>query len=227
MLRKFGRTTSSNQIGATEAIIAICVVMAVVTFVAPYLTSALLFFPPLGFAQPYRFLTAAFLHSGLTHLLFNMLTLYFLGQQLERGLGRWRFVALYLASALAGNVAVALWAAFVGPWNVGVVGASGAVFGLFGALLALTGKQSASHRSILVLVLINLVYGFLVPGVAWQAHVGGLVAGLVLAAMWKFAATHTRPSTVRAPKKRAAADILSLIVVLAALVGLAFVVYAI
>lgn len=128
--------------------------------------------------QPWRLLTAAFVHStgGFWHIALNMLALWMLGRTLEPLLGRARFLALYLISALGGSVAVALIAPFT-P----VVGASGAVFGLLGALLVIGRHLGANLTGIMIILGINLVIGF-IPGfqIAWQAHVGGLVVGALI-----------------------------------------------
>ncbi len=128
--------------------------------------------------QPWRLLTAAFVHStsSFWHIALNMLALWMLGRSLEPLLGRSRFLALYLISALGGSVAVALIAPFT-P----VVGASGAVFGLLGALLVIGRHLGANLTGIIIVLAINLVIGF-IPGfqIAWQAHVGGLAVGALI-----------------------------------------------
>jgi membrane associated rhomboid family serine protease len=129
--------------------------------------------------QPWRMLTSVFVHStGLIfHVALNMYTLWIFGQLLEGLLGRWRFLALYLISGLAGSVAV-LWLADPGT---GVVGASGAIFGLMGAFLVIQRRLGGNATQLLILVGINLVIGF-VPGfnISWQAHLGGLVGGALV-----------------------------------------------
>ena len=127
--------------------------------------------------EVYRLLTSAFLHGGILHLLLNMYALYMFGPPLEAALGRVRFVVLYVASALGGS---ALSYAFAAP-NQPSLGASGAVFGLLGAFLVISRKQRRDTSAVLVLLVINLGYGFLVPRVDWRAHVGGLVAGCLIA----------------------------------------------
>ncbi|MEE1930042.1 rhomboid family intramembrane serine protease [Streptomyces sp. TRM 70351] len=126
----------------------------------------------------YRLLTSAFLHQEIWHIGFNMMALWFLGPPLEAALGRLRFVVLYLLSALGGNVLAYLLMA----QNQLSLGASGAVFGLFGATAVLMRRMRYDMRPILVLLAINLVITFL-PGlnIAWQAHLGGLVVGAVIA----------------------------------------------
>ncbi|TFV98260.1 rhomboid family intramembrane serine protease [Leifsonia flava] len=129
--------------------------------------------------EPWRMLTSVFVHSTgfIFHVALNMYTLWIFGQLLEGLLGRGRFLALYLISGLAGSVAV-LWLA--SPY-MPVVGASGAIFGLMGAFLVIQRRLGGNMTQLLVLVGINLVIGF-IPGtnIAWQAHVGGLVAGAVM-----------------------------------------------
>jgi len=128
--------------------------------------------------------TTAFLHSGLMHILFNMWALYVLGPGIERQVGSAPFAGLYLASALLGSVAYVAFNS--GP----AVGASGAVFGLFGAWLASAWKARnslagrAQLQSIGVILGINLLLPLAVPRIAWEAHVGGLVAGFLIAFAW-------------------------------------------
>ncbi|BBC94829.1 rhomboid family intramembrane serine protease [Streptomyces griseofuscus] len=126
--------------------------------------------------QYYRLLTAMFLHAGFTHLLFNMLSLWWIGGPLEAALGRARYLALYAVSGLAGSALTYLLAA---P-NAPSLGASGAIFGLFGATGVLMRRLNYDMRPLFALLVINLIITF-TPGfnIAWQAHVGGLVAGVV------------------------------------------------
>lgn len=180
ILRALGLGSSSTPV--TFALIGLCMVAYVADLVAPEVGNAAVFAPVIGAAQPWRFLAAAFMHSGIWHLLLNMYALALIGQGLERSLGRWRFLAVYLLSALAGNVCVLLLAS---PgdvsWVTGTVGASGAVFGLFGALLVLQRSFGADSSGLFAVIAINLAFGFM-PGmnISWQAHVGGLVMGLLL-----------------------------------------------
>jgi membrane associated rhomboid family serine protease len=128
----------------------------------------------------YRIVTGGFLHAGLLHLGMNMLILYLLGAQLEPLLGRLRFFTLYMACLVAGSFGVLL----VQPTAV-TVGASGAIFGLMGAALA--AQRLAPHRVALAnigaLIVVNLLFTFTVPNVSVGAHVGGLVAGLLVGAL--------------------------------------------
>lgn len=135
--------------------------------------------------QGYRLITAAFLHAGLTHLLFNMWALYVLGVELERRVGALPFTALYLAAALSGGAAYQV----VGG-SIPVVGASGAIFGLFGSwvVVAWRARDSAAGqaglRQMLVLLAINLALPLFIPGIAWQAHLGGFAAGVLVTGLW-------------------------------------------
>jgi membrane associated rhomboid family serine protease len=136
----------------------------------------------------YRLITSAFLHEppdnglGLTHILFNMWALIVIGPPLERALGRSKFIALYLVSALAGSVLLYL----INPGEL-AIGASGAIFGLFGGLVVLARRLRLDLRQIVVLIVINLAITFLVHGIAWQDHVGGLIAGAALTAAYVYA----------------------------------------
>ncbi|HYI52144.1 MAG TPA: rhomboid family intramembrane serine protease [Microbacterium sp.] len=144
--------------------------------------NALLFWGPslypelTGTFEPWRLLTASLVHSGFWHVGLNMLALWMMGRSLEPLLGRGRFLTLYLLSALGGAVAVAL-LSFTTP----VVGASGAIFGLFGALIVIGRHIGANIGGIAIILGINLVIGF-IPGfnISWQAHVGGLVVGALV-----------------------------------------------
>ncbi len=129
--------------------------------------------------EPWRMFTTMFVHSTsfIFHVLFNMYTLWIFGQLLERMLGRWRFLALYLISGFAGSVAV-LW--LTGPLTA-VVGASGAIFGLIGAFFVINRRLGGDSRQLLVLLAINVVLVF-IPGmnISWQAHLGGLIGGALV-----------------------------------------------
>jgi membrane associated rhomboid family serine protease len=153
------------------------------------ITSAFAFAPAYSFGEyaqsgqapyePWRMMTSVFTHSTgfIFHILLNMYTLWIFGQILESMLGRARFLTLYLASGLAGSVGVM----FLSDHTTFVVGASGAIFGLLGAFLVIQRKLGGDTTQLLILVGINLLMGFL-PGlnVAWQAHLGGLIGGVLL-----------------------------------------------
>jgi membrane associated rhomboid family serine protease len=127
--------------------------------------------------QWYRLLTAMFLHGSYVHILFNMLSLWWIGGPLEAALGRARYLTLYFVSGLAGSALTYLIAA---P-NQPSLGASGAIFGLFGATAVLMRRLRYDMRPVVVLLVINLIFTF-GPGfnIAWQAHIGGLLGGVVV-----------------------------------------------
>ena len=127
----------------------------------------------------WRLFTGGFLHGGLLHLGFNMLMLWLLGIQLERALGWQRYVTLYVASLLGGSFGVMLLA----PTAM-TVGASGAIFGLMGAAIALQRAAGVNWWSsgLGTLLVVNLLITFTVPGISIGGHVGGLVGGLVTGA---------------------------------------------
>lgn len=131
--------------------------------------------------EAWRLVTSAFLHSGVLHLLLNMLSLYFLGAFAEIQFGRGRFLALYFVSGIAGGVAYLYFGAFDTP----AVGASGAIFGLLGGVFGFAIRrgtfslQNPIISQLLFLTAINLFLGFSIPGVSNTAHIGGLVGGLI------------------------------------------------
>ena len=154
----------------------------------------------------YRLLTAAFLHGGVLHLLMNMFALGTLGPQLEAALGRSRYLALYVLSALGGSTLSYL---VSDPGQLGV-GASGAIFGLFGAYYVVVRRTGGDTGQILVLLGINLAITFTVPNIDWRAHLGGLLVGVVLALVFAYSRAGPRRSAVHAA---ACALVLALLVV--------------
>ena len=183
----FGGRASGGRPVVTQGIIAVCVVLFVLQL-APGsgITAALALAPGRVAQEPWRLLTSAFLHSPtlILHIVFNMLVLYQVGPWLEQALGRGRFAALYVVSALGGSVGFLLLG--VNPnlppgFQPTVVGASGAVFGLFGALLVLTRSLGRRDQALIGTIAINFVLGLIIPNVAWQGHLGGLVTGALAA----------------------------------------------
>jgi len=126
----------------------------------------------------WRLLSSAFLHAGLLHIGVNMFSLYQIGPALERQLGRARFIAVYLISALGSAVAVYF---FSSPY-VPVLGASGAIFGIFGAAIVLWHKLGYDIRPAFVMLAINVVVNVVwAQYLSWQGHVGGILTGVLLA----------------------------------------------
>ena len=145
-------------------------------------TAALDFNPYYVGTQPWRLITTMFVHGSILHILFNMWAVWIFGRMLEQMLGTWRFVALYFICGLWGSAAVTL----IAP-QLSVIGASGAIFGLFACFFMLHRSLGGNAVQLLVIMGLNLVIGFIVPGIAWQAHVGGLVAGFAVG--WVFTRT--------------------------------------
>ncbi|WP_348594622.1 rhomboid family intramembrane serine protease [Sanguibacter sp. 25GB23B1] len=186
-----GAPVRAGQPVVTLSIITLCAVSYLLQLTLEWedWTSRWAFAPVLGDVEPWRFLTSAFMHSQQPlHILLNMYALWIVGPELERMLGRARFVGLYVLSAIGGSVAVLL---FSDPttvsWFTGTVGASGAVFGLFGAILIVLRRLGRDARAILVIIGLNFAIGFFVPNISWQGHLGGLVTGTLLGALYAFA----------------------------------------
>ena len=146
--------------------------------------------------QWYRLITSAFLPPatglgglGFMDILFNMWALIVVGPSLEQLLGRARFIAVYLLSALGGGVAFFL----IGPPNVIALGASGAVFGLFGAWFVVARKLRLDIRGIVTIIGINLAFSLIYrSSIAWQDHLGGLIVGAVTTAAFAYAPRKNR-----------------------------------
>jgi membrane associated rhomboid family serine protease len=131
----------------------------------------------------WQVVTSMFTHVEPLHIGLNMLTLYFLGPPVEAVLGRARFLALYLVSGLTGSAAVMLFSDAHGQ----TLGASGALFGLMGALVVLAHKVGGDYQQILIWLGLNLVFTFTASNISWQGHLGGLVGGVLLAVAMAYA----------------------------------------
>jgi membrane associated rhomboid family serine protease len=125
----------------------------------------------------YRLFTVALTHGGFLHLGFNMYSLLVLGNPLEAAYGKQKFLIVFFFSLLTGSLTSAYFASLYSA----SVGASGAIFGLFGALAIVGKKIGADIRSIVVIIGINFAFGFAIGGVDWRAHLGGLIGGVVAA----------------------------------------------
>lgn len=135
-----------------------------------------LFGPYVKSGQYWRLFTVALLHANWMHLLFNMLALWSIGIPIEQIFGRGRFIIIFVGSLLTASIG----SAYFGPAAV-AVGASGAIFGLFGALLAVGRRAGVNYQNITGTVIVNLLITFVVPGIDWRAHVGGLIGGYLIA----------------------------------------------
>lgn len=143
-----------------------------------------LYLPPLAdmqsYGQWYRLFTVALMHDQTSdlpyHLAFNMLALHSLGTQIESILGKTKFLAIFFVSLLAASFT----SSYFLPFNGYSIGVSGAVFGLFGAILIIGKRYGADMKSTLITVGLNLAIGFTIPGIDWRAHVGGLIGGAAI-----------------------------------------------
>lgn len=135
--------------------------------------------PAVSHGEWWRLVTAAFLHAGILHILFNMIALYQVGRFIEIIYGPVRMLVLYVASMLAAGFSVLFF-----NYQAPTLGASGAIFGLFGALLAFGLRRGPAGRALvqqsLGVIILNLVYGFAAVGISNAAHLGGLVAGFLI-----------------------------------------------
>jgi membrane associated rhomboid family serine protease len=128
------------------------------------------------YGEYYRLITSMFLHVNIMHIVFNMLALWQVGLALESRLGKFKFAVIYFLSGISGG----LLSVYMNEPMAFSIGASGAVFGLFGAYVAISRRLNADANGMLVMIAINLGLGFVVPNIDWHGHVGGLVAGFLL-----------------------------------------------
>jgi membrane associated rhomboid family serine protease len=176
--RPAGRRRAGGGTPITIGLIVACVIIFLLQQADPTITVRYGLVPYLvEQGQWERLITAAFLHANVLHLATNMLTLYIVGAPLERVLRTSRYLLIYVLSALGGS----LLSLALSPQFSNGVGASGAIFGLFGALLILRRKVGAEASGLVVLIGLNLFISFAVPNISWQAHIGGLVTGVVVA----------------------------------------------
>ncbi|WP_432484831.1 rhomboid family intramembrane serine protease [Kineococcus esterisolvens] len=210
----FGGAVRGRSTLVTKAVVVVCVAMFAARYVVP---ADVYYYLPLvndaGYANSFgagtwwQPLTSAFLHASLLHLLFNTYALWLTGTYLEPLLGRARFAALYVLSALGGAVGALLLPLTA---NTSLVGASGAVFGLFGALVVVNRDLGRQTGQVVALVAINFVLGLVISGVSWQAHLGGLVTGVLVATL--LVRTRRRPHAQRGGLAAVAAVVVALLV---------------
>jgi len=189
------RSTFGGAVVRTPLVTYVILAVNIVVFAAQYLTgtsvTSMLGMSPAAVVvrdDYYRLISAAFVHGGVFHILFNSWALYVIGPYLERAFGHARFLAIYLVSALGGSV-LGFW---LDPVSTFTVGASGAIFGLFGAVFVVGRKLNMDVRGIAMLIGINLVITFLVPNISWTGHIGGLITGSLLAAALAYAPKNNR-----------------------------------
>ncbi|WP_306233539.1 rhomboid family intramembrane serine protease [Agrococcus beijingensis] len=159
----------------TIALVAVTALIGVLQILPGSLSGQLLYFLGYSFSEPWRFVTYALVHATPLHFAFNMLILWMIGPSIEQRIGRLPFLAAYIVSAVGAAVAVAWFTP-----ATAVVGASGAIYGLFGMAIGMQRMLGRVQPSLLIIVGINLVITFTFGGISWPAHVGGLAIGLGL-----------------------------------------------
>ena len=180
----------SDQPRVTVALIMINLVIWLLQVIpGSTVTTTLLYAPLLTVLEPWRMITAGFVHSpdSVWHILINAYSIYIFGRVIEPMLGPAKFLTLYLVSIFGGS-AMVLW---LSEPVVPVVGASGAFFGLMGAYFIMLRAIGDNSGLLVGLIAVNLVFGFLVPGISWQGHLGGLVAGMAITSV--YARTRYKP----------------------------------
>ena len=163
----------------TQVLIGICVLLSVLGFLGIGTKSE--FIQEFAMVPAYiavygeywRLLTAAFVHGGLLHLAMNMLMLWVMGRTVEQVIGRLGLLMVFILSALGGTVASYFFSA---PMSASV-GASGAIFGLFATVFVFGREYGRNTQEIMGVIVLNLLIGFVVPGIDWRAHAGGLLVG--------------------------------------------------
>lgn len=184
-----GGTVRSNTGLITMILLGINVALFLAVQSSDELLTRLLLFPPdIAQGEVYRLMSAAFLHQETFHIVLNMLFLYLFGRPLEAALGRARFLATYLICGLGGSTASYL---FNSP-NTASLGASGAVFGVIGALLVVERRFGSDPRGVVISLVILILPGMLIANIDWRGHVGGLLTGLILGAVYVYAPRHGR-----------------------------------
>lgn len=151
----------------------ICVAYLVDRLYPQFYEYTALFGPLVQSGEAWRLFTVALVHGGLTHLFFNMFSLLVLGNPVEASLGKARFLIIFFVSLLTGSLS----SVYLSSYPYVSVGASGAVFGLFGAFIAMRKMIHEGVRDIYLIIGLNFIFGFILGGVDWRAHLGGLVGG--------------------------------------------------
>lgn len=184
-----GRTLGGLELTYTNLLIIGTIIISSLGMLFPLINGYLAFNPAWAYYQPWRFLTVMLVHGGLMHLLLNMYSLYLVGNALETSIGFARTLGIYLASVLGGSLFSLAWTVFItenlSAWTVG---ASGGIFGLFATVYVIQRNRGLDSRAMGLLLGINLLVGFLFPGISWQGHLGGLlVGGILSSSLWHFA----------------------------------------
>lgn len=186
--KKLEKIFSTKKPIITYTLIFICIIMFLISNMGYDTTTLIKYGANIKMlvqnGEVYRLLTCIFLHAGLFHIFFNMYSLYYIGSKVEDFFGKWKYLIIYLLSGISGSLLSIAFSAS----NVVSVGATGAIFGLFGALLYFSYKYrgyigTIIKSQILPIVIYNLIIGFFISGIDMWAHVGGLVAGMIIANM--------------------------------------------
>ena len=185
-------------IAANLAVFVVCVlqIRSADVSMAPLTMDWSLINPYVADGQWWRLLTAGFIHFSVIHIAVNMISLYLLGRDLEMALGIPRYLLLYFTSLLGGSAAVMLF----GSDDVRTGGASGAIYGLMGAMLVVVLRAKVSPTPVITIIVFNLVFSFSVPGISILAHVGGLLFGAAAAAAVLFAPQYVLSQDKRTPQ---------------------------
>lgn len=168
--------TTLRETFVTRAIIVICGLVWLTQITSKTFTEDYALQASLVASEPHRLFTAMWLHSHFPlHIMLNMIALWIFGSQAEPALGWRRYTLLYLAAGIAGNIAI-----WMSAPSLPAVGASGAIFGIMGFAVVWT----RFHWNAVLVTLLNVVFGFLIPNIAWQAHLAGLAVGAALGVYW-------------------------------------------
>lgn len=161
----------------TTCMVGVCVFLYLISFFVPSVYF-LAYNPIWALNHPWTILTSGFVHSGILHIVFNMLTLYYIGGELEKILGSTKTALIYILSIIGGTSLTVIYSLLtLTGMNTFTLGASGGIFGIFGAIFVIQKRQGISTTPMIILIIINLSMGFLVPNIAIMGHLGGLIFG--------------------------------------------------
>lgn len=177
---EFGGRLRAGAPVVTYAVIVLNVLVYLLQWIIPGLTNSLVLAPAIAAYEPWRLITSAFAHSmgSFLHLAMNMYGIYIFGTLLEPRLGRLRFAWLYALSAIGGSLGILLLSE---PLSA-TLGASGALAGLFLATFVVFRSNKQALRQMGIILVLNIVLGFVVSGISWQGHLGGAVTGIIASA---------------------------------------------
>ena len=173
---------SNTNIIFTQSMTTICVVMFFITLIFPRISYYFAYNPVTVMVYPWTMITSAFIHYGFMHIIFNMITLYYIGAEIEKIIGSWRIAIIFLISTLGGSLFISSGIFYnSAAFFVYTGGASSGIFGLFGTIYVLQKSKGISTTPMIVLIILNLSLGFLSPNISILGHLGGLVFGTLTA----------------------------------------------